>query len=515
MSIRTDMTIEWNLSPRLITVLAPSTELTIQDLVDTCRDWEDSPEGLGHPNLISAAGKEPLGGSVYVGITATLLNANVAFEARTEIIASGYVDANDSTGDMLVDSTADFVSDGVESGAFVCNYTDGSMGTVIYVSANYLLHTVLEEGINNDWEIGDEYKIWNVVPCSITGGNLVAVDVDGDSILPTFPTAFVQLRLSSSSSATLQEISSLQFSTFQNAVWIDAVNGTGGTTFPKGTAIEPVNNITDAQTIAEERGFTHLNILGTGLTVNAGEDLTGYVIQGEYHDRTSLIVVSGAIVEGVQFNNVSLYGDFNGQICVVDRHSSVKNVNDFDANVYLSELDGTIKLNLGNHRHWIRCTSNQQTTFPVLDFQGIDQDLVLTGYTGNLRVTNMTAGNLSLYLDSGEVELDSSCTGGTININGSGKLTDNSAGTTVLASNFVNPYIIADQVLNEALSEHTTSGTIGQVIQELRGTHYNKKVLTKISDTEYKEELYDDSGVVVIRTHRLTKSGSVETREDW
>ena len=37
MTIRTDLTIDWASSPRIATVLSPSTEITMQDLVDTCR----------------------------------------------------------------------------------------------------------------------------------------------------------------------------------------------------------------------------------------------------------------------------------------------------------------------------------------------------------------------------------------------------------------------------------------------------------------------------------------------
>lgn len=82
MAIRSDITVDWESSPRVITVLSPSTEVTIQDLVDTCRDHEDRPANMGRPYLIDAAGKEPLGGVVYVGVTATLQNAVIAFEAR-------------------------------------------------------------------------------------------------------------------------------------------------------------------------------------------------------------------------------------------------------------------------------------------------------------------------------------------------------------------------------------------------------------------------------------------------
>lgn len=82
MTIRMDVAVEWEVSPRVITVAAPSGEITIQDLVDTCRYHEELLQNIDNSHLINAAGKEFLGGITYVGITATLQNAVLAFEAR-------------------------------------------------------------------------------------------------------------------------------------------------------------------------------------------------------------------------------------------------------------------------------------------------------------------------------------------------------------------------------------------------------------------------------------------------
>lgn len=82
MAIRGDIWIDWDASPRVIWVQAPSVELTIQDLVDTCRDFEADIINMAYPYLISATGKDTLAVGVVVGITATLQNAVVAFEDR-------------------------------------------------------------------------------------------------------------------------------------------------------------------------------------------------------------------------------------------------------------------------------------------------------------------------------------------------------------------------------------------------------------------------------------------------
>lgn len=129
MAVRSDVTVNWELSPRIITVAAPSTNIIIQDLHDTLRDIEgDLPEGTPFPHLIDSAGKEPLGGGSFVGITATLQNAKLAFEARPGP---------------------------------------------------------------------------NFVSCTVTGGNLVAVDANGNNMDPIQTTAYTQVTISQSSSPTI------------------------------------------------------------------------------------------------------------------------------------------------------------------------------------------------------------------------------------------------------------------------------------------------------------------------
>ena len=70
-------------SPRIITVPeADGVSIDIQSLVNQIRQWEQEPLNLGYARLLSAAGKEDLGGGALVGITAKLENTKVKFAAR-------------------------------------------------------------------------------------------------------------------------------------------------------------------------------------------------------------------------------------------------------------------------------------------------------------------------------------------------------------------------------------------------------------------------------------------------
>jgi hypothetical protein len=128
MAVRTDFTVDWSASPRIITIADPSASVSIQDLHDTLRSIEDEPANMAYDHLINSAGKESLGAGVLVGITAELQNAKLAFEARG----------------------------------------------------------------------GPSF-----VQCTIIGGNLVAVDGNGDAIEPIETTAYTQVVLTNSTSASL------------------------------------------------------------------------------------------------------------------------------------------------------------------------------------------------------------------------------------------------------------------------------------------------------------------------
>lgn len=83
MSVRSDIQFDVSVSPRIITVLAPSQFLDVQDLLDTVRDWEDDPINMSEPKMVNAAGKDDLGGGLEVRITVILLDAKVTFEDRS------------------------------------------------------------------------------------------------------------------------------------------------------------------------------------------------------------------------------------------------------------------------------------------------------------------------------------------------------------------------------------------------------------------------------------------------
>ncbi len=161
---------------KVIEIEAPATEVTVQELLNACRDYEDELSSIDLPQIAYASGKEELGGGVSVGITLQLIDWKVKFEARS----------------------------------------------------------------GPDW-----------VVCNISGGNLVCWDtVTAAYVTPIEPSAYVTATLTASSSATTADLDAIQYASYQNAVWLDTGSSNTGTAYPMGTREYPVNNITDAVSIA-------------------------------------------------------------------------------------------------------------------------------------------------------------------------------------------------------------------------------------------------------------------------
>lgn len=111
MSVRTDVTLDWHSSPRSLIVAAPSTLITVQELIDTLRSIEYLPypgaDHLSHDLLTWSGGKIQTGATEYSIITLTLNDLKVGFEARggpswVECeITEGVVIAKDAGGSLM------------------------------------------------------------------------------------------------------------------------------------------------------------------------------------------------------------------------------------------------------------------------------------------------------------------------------------------------------------------------------------------------------------------------------
>lgn len=507
--VRPDVNVDFQPSPRTVEVSAPSVELTIQDLVDSLRVTEDSfSEGLSFDKLIDAAGKEPLGGGVKVGITATLQNAQVSFESRTTPAVVGSVTTGSGPAvnniQSFSDASADFVAAGVEKGSLVINFTDNSVCDVYeVVSSTELLTKNLVNGSVNEFNNGDVYHIFNIIQCNITGGNLVAEDENDNPITPVVPSAFTQIVRTASSSATLQEQVDIQYSSFNGGVTVDESSPYSGTDYPVGTPRQPVNNWTDALTIANSRGFPKFYVENsTSLTL--GADYSGFLFCGQSKSTTLITLEPQADITGAEFRNASIQGVLDGGNTLLD--CNLLDIVYVDGFIEKCIINNTITLSGTGQANILDCYSGVAgLATPTLDFGGSGSSLAMRNYDGGLTVVNKTGPEpASLDFNSGQLIMHNSVTDGEIVIRGScvwqnkstytggANITDETFGTDVIVDAIKE--ITIDGVNFDSAISDLIAMAKGRIVESPNGVF-----------TFYKQ---DNSTVAFT----LTKSGNERTR---
>lgn len=298
------------------------------------------------------------------------------------------------------------------------------------VSQTVLETDILGDGTDNQFGSGDSYEVQNVTQVEISGGNLVAVDTDlVTPIDPILPTVGTQVVRTSSSSATLQELQDIQFSSFGGGVTVDVTSSHSGTEYPVGTPRQPVNNFVDALAIANGRGLTTFYVRGNA-TIGGGLDFSNKIFYGESENKSLFTIEAGAIVTNCDFHEAAIQGTLDGGAHI--NHCRLLALNYVDGFIQDCVLEGTVTL-VGD-AHFLNCWSGVPgVTTPIIDFAGNAVALALRNYNGGITLRNKTgAQSVSIDLNSGQIILESTVTNGTIVCRGVGKLINNSVGATIV-----------------------------------------------------------------------------------
>jgi len=310
------------------------------------------------------------------------------------------------------------------------------------------------------------------VVCDITGGNLVGQNEGPNEANPTFgnpvaPSAYVTVTKTSSASATLSELQAIQFASYNGGVTLDVLSAYSGTDFPVGTPQEPVNNLDDAYSIAQARGFTTIFVIGD-LTITSGNDYTAMTFIGESVSKSTISITAAANVYKAEFYEAHIEGTLDGLAQVKECE-----IHDLDyVSGYLERCvlaPGTVTLGGTQEAHFLDCWSGVPgTATPTIDLGGSGQALAMRNYNGGILLTNKTGSeSVSIDLASGQVKIDqATVTGGTIVVRGDGKVIDSVTGDWMPSGTYNGMTLV-----NE-----TSSGKMLQMIHE---AHFNRRVWDK------------------------------------
>jgi hypothetical protein len=242
-----------------------------------------------------------------------------------------------------------------------------------------------------------------------------------------------QVGVSTSNSAGLQDLNSLQAASFLGAVAINVNSAFSGTTFPVGTRAFPVNNIADAIAIATERGLKVLEIMSS-MTLGSGDFSNGFTFKG---DNTTAIVVTidpATNVTNCEFTNMTIQGTLDGNNTLLG--CNVLSLNYVQGFIIQCSFNvDTITLAPGIQASFFDCFSNVAgggaNQLVTIDL-GVTASLAVRNFSGSLKLINFAGGltaAVSLDFLSGRCVASATVTSGTVVVRGICEVVDGSTGT--------------------------------------------------------------------------------------
>lgn len=287
--------------------------------------------------------------------------------------------------------------------------------------------------------------------------------------------------------STVQQLKEIEYSTFQNnSGWLDVNNITGnaisGIDYPAGNREYPSDTIDDLFAIIHSRGLNNITVIGDAV-FTTGHDLIGHTIYGENPLRTTVHIEGPALASNVEFIEMMIDGTLDGGAII--RNCLIGNLNYFFGYIVDSAFsDATLTLAGNADAKLMNCQSDTGKLLTI-DLGSSGQQLSIDEFFGHIKLTNFsgTTEHVHINMNGGSIEIDSTCTSGTIILGGYAELTDNSTGTLTIDNRLISTsgaitpadlVAITDSIWNAQLSNYTAAGTSGAA---LGATGYIEKAI--------------------------------------
>ena len=324
-------------------------------------------------------------------------------------------------------------------------------------------------------------------------GNLAPADSTKPLVTPTlgdFTVLWVGLQPITQS---VNQLLTLQQETSYNGeVWIDDTPGVGvsGTSYPIGTASEPVDNLADAITIAGNLGIRKFK-LATSITLT--QAFTAWVFEGV--NSKAAVLVNGQDITASFFLGVAVSGAFGattGNSPIFQGCTFPAPVTGAYGIIINSNFGSTVGVAAASDLNVINGTSAVPGTgTPSFTFATGDTDSQFRNWTGGISIggMNTAASNISIDVNSGNVILEASNLDGTIVLRGVGTFTNNlPAGPTLNRRGFVD----------------------GVDVRLIRAIDAGRVTIT--GSNPFVVTIYDDDDTTVLAVLNVSADGRTRTR---
>lgn len=227
-----------------------------------------------------------------------------------------------------------------------------------------------------------------------------------------------------------ESLAAIENMSFNNGVSLDVINGSAGTAYPVGNEEHPSDNLTDAITIANSRGFKKLYLRESMTGANALNGLfSGFTIIGQSPVNTDIEIDDIANCEKVTIKQCNIVaGDLDGGTHITECY--VGNINYMDGQIDHCGLYGNILLS-GNKDAVISNSYIIDQDSPLtIDMGGTGQSLAMPKFTGIVSFSNLSdpESEIGVGINGGKVTFEDTITAGNHLVGGDGLCDDFSTG---------------------------------------------------------------------------------------
>lgn len=266
-------------------------------------------------------------------------------------------------------------------------------------------------------------------------------------------------------------------------IYIDTINGTAGSeVYINGTLDNPVNNITDANTIAATLNVTHFHVsVGSSITLLAAQENS--VFEGDGWS----VNFNGQNIGGSIFHGADISGIGTGTTSPLFFRCKLNGATIPVSEAFFCGFDGDLILGSAGTYIFDACYSAiAGTGTPSIDFgTGLgDTNVNIRHYSGGIELKNMGQSGVdraSVEAD-GQIVLNANCIGGTLAWRGHITLTDNSSNMIITGDNIS---IGLEDVKGSTFDTNTDSlAALSGVLDAIKGSGFdtNADSLKVLSD---------------------------------
>ena len=244
------------------------------------------------------------------------------------------------------------------------------------------------------------------------------------------------------------------------AVWISAAGSAGSTQYSNGIMTNPVDNLADAKSIADNLKLKKFYIQ-TATTLTLAATYSGYQFVGEGWT----LALGNQAIAATYIEGATVTGIGTGAASVFER-CHIGTVTLPTTTVSACGLSGTFTVSATGIYTFDQCFTEVAAGGDwVLDFAAVGATtLGLRHFAGSMEVRNMAAGDVLVVAGTGRITVNANCTAGEIHIRGNFELLNSGAATVTDSARFELPNVAKGVWRDTVAADFTTASSIGKAL---------------------------------------------------